>query len=105
VPTCAHRRYAGREFRIGAVRGKHRKPEAEHIGIAARRAALERRRAEAARALEEAEAVRDGLAAERDAAQAALAEARSLRAAIPPARALVVTPNGDEQSRLRLQAC
>jgi hypothetical protein len=79
---------SGGEFRIGAVRGKHRKAEAEHIGITARRAALERLRAEAARALEEAEAVRDRLAAERAAADAALAEARSLRTAIPPDRDL-----------------
>ena len=98
------------EFRIGAVRGKHRKPEAEHIGIAARRAALERRRAEAARALEEAQAVRDGLAAKRDAAQAALAEARNLRAAIPPDRDLhtsfrqrssAETVAGNAEQRLR----
>ncbi len=79
---------SGGEFRIGAVRGKHRKAEAEHIGITARRAALERLRAEAARTLEEAEAVRDRLAAECAAAEAALAEARNLRTAIPPDRDL-----------------
>ena len=39
-------------FRTGALRGRHAKTEAEHVGLGARRAALERRRAEVAAALE-----------------------------------------------------
>ena len=35
------------EFRVGSLRGRHRKERAEHIGATARRAALERARAEA----------------------------------------------------------
>jgi uncharacterized protein (TIGR02680 family) len=38
-------------FRAGALRGRHAKAEAEHIGVTARKAALERLRAEAAEAL------------------------------------------------------
>lgn len=34
-------------FQTGVLRGRHSKPEAEHIGVTARRAALERQRAEA----------------------------------------------------------
>ncbi len=45
------------EFRIGAMRGRHTKSLVEHIGVANRRAALERRRAEAAESLAIAEAV------------------------------------------------
>lgn len=35
-------------FRVGALRGRHHKAVAEHIGVTARRAAIERRRAELA---------------------------------------------------------
>lgn len=42
-------------FRIGALRGRHTKAVAEHIGVTARRAAIERRRAEAAARLRLAE--------------------------------------------------
>jgi uncharacterized protein (TIGR02680 family) len=44
-------------FRVGTLQGRHEKPEAEHVGLGARRAALERRRAEVAAALEGAEVV------------------------------------------------
>lgn len=42
------------EFRVGSLRGRHRKDRAEHIGATARRAALEKARAEARRHLDEA---------------------------------------------------
>jgi hypothetical protein len=71
------------EFRIGAVHGRYTKPEAEHIGVTARRAALERQRAESVLALEQAQAQQNRLAADVEAAQAALDEALVLRADIP----------------------
>lgn len=77
------------EFHIGAVRGRHTKPEAEHIGVTARRAALERQRAENALALEQAKAQQDRLAADVEAAQAALEEALALRGAIPSDQSLL----------------
>lgn len=40
------------QFRVGSLRGRHRKDRAEHIGATARRAALERARAEARRHLD-----------------------------------------------------
>ena len=43
-------------FRIGALQGRHHKAVAEHIGVTARRAALDRARAEAQRQLETAAA-------------------------------------------------
>lgn len=43
------------EFRVGALRGRHAKTMVEHIGVANRRAALVRRREEAAEALAKAE--------------------------------------------------
>lgn len=76
------------EFRLGTVRGKHAKAEAEHIGVTARRAALERLRADNARLLADAVAERDHLAAAAGAAAAALAEVLALRAALPSDRAL-----------------
>ena len=42
-------------FRAGALRGRHAKSEAEHVGLGARRAALERRRAEVTAAREAAQ--------------------------------------------------
>jgi hypothetical protein len=71
------------EFRVGAVRGRHTKPEAGHIGVTARRAALERQRAESALALDQAKAQQRRLAADVEAAQAALDEVLVLRADIP----------------------
>jgi uncharacterized protein (TIGR02680 family) len=76
------------EFRVGLIRGRHSKPEPEHIGVGARRAALERQRTECARALEDAKAHQSRLAAEVEAAQAALGEALQLRASIPSDHAL-----------------
>lgn len=76
------------EFRLGAVRGKHAKVEAEHIGVAARRAALERLRAGNARSLAQAVTERERLVAAAGAAAAALDEALELHAAAPSDRAL-----------------
>ncbi|MFU8814483.1 MAG: TIGR02680 family protein [Pseudomonadales bacterium] len=71
------------EFRLGSLRGRHGKPAAEHIGIAARRATLERQRDEARAALAQACADRDRAAAERAAVQSALDAARRLNQDIP----------------------
>jgi uncharacterized protein (TIGR02680 family) len=71
------------EFRLGAVRGRHVKQEAEHIGLTARRAALERQRAESALALEQAQMQRDRVASDLQVACAALDEALALRARVP----------------------
>ena len=45
------------EFRIGSLHGRHAKSEAEHIGVTARRATIERQRASVQSALEVATAV------------------------------------------------
>jgi uncharacterized protein (TIGR02680 family) len=45
------------EFRIGSLHGRHAKSEAEHIGVTARRAAIERQRARVQSALDVATAV------------------------------------------------
>ncbi len=76
------------EFRLGAMRGRHVKQEAEHIGLTARRAALERQRAESALALEQAQMQRDRIASDLQAACAALDEALALRARVPSDQAL-----------------
>jgi len=77
------------EFRLGALRGRHSKPRAEYIGVGARRAALERQRAEAALALEQAREARDHVAAQVEALEAAIAEARALIEAIPADREVI----------------
>jgi uncharacterized protein (TIGR02680 family) len=71
------------EFRLGAVRGRYVKQKAEHIGLTARRAALERQRAQSGLALEQAKAERDRIAADVQAACVALDEALALRARAP----------------------
>jgi len=72
-------------FRIGHLQGRHDKPEAEHVGHVARRAALERSRAEA-RAHRDA-AVAELVAVEEDLARAVggADEASRIRAGIPAA--------------------
>ena len=100
------------EFRIGAMRGKHSKAEAEHIGVTARRAALQRKRDENALALMQARAERSRIAAALDVAQAALDEALAIRADIPSDQSLLTVlwqrnesektvEKADEQLRLR----
>jgi uncharacterized protein (TIGR02680 family) len=70
-------------FRLGALRGRHAKAEAEHVGVTARRRRLERDRAAARAELAAAEAT---LAGARDAlasAEQAQTSARELRGALP----------------------
>jgi uncharacterized protein (TIGR02680 family) len=76
------------EFRLGTVRGRHIKGEAEHVGVAARRRALQRQRDEIANALEEARAEWDRVAEQLEAAEAALQEAVALRQQSPSDQAL-----------------
>jgi uncharacterized protein (TIGR02680 family) len=76
------------EFRVGSLRGRWSKPGAEHIGVTARRATLERQRAQAARALEEARAEQRRLAALLQDLQVALTEAQALRRQIPSGQEL-----------------
>lgn len=70
-------------FRVGAVRGRYLKLEAEHIGLTARRGALARQRAESEQALERARAEQTRIARELQAARVALDEALSIRDRIP----------------------
>ena len=76
-------------FRLGPLRGRHSKDRAEHVGSAARRAALERARAEAMRRLVEAAAAvgrsLDELAGHRASEQAA----RTQRAGLPGTAAIL----------------
>lgn len=72
-------------FRVGALRGRHSKTVAEHIGIAARRAAIERRRKEVAVRLREAEDVLARTDAEIDEREERVATALALRTALPSA--------------------
>ena len=70
-------------FRIGPLHGRHRKSAAEHIGSAARRAALERRRAEVRRARDDAAAQLEATERLLQAIDARIGEATALRAALP----------------------
>jgi len=76
------------EFRVGSVRGRLTKAEAEHIGVTARRAALQRQRAEIALLLEQARTEGARLAALLEDARTGLREAQDLRGQIPPERPL-----------------
>ena len=71
------------DFRLAALRGRHAKPAAEHVGAGARRAALERQRALAAEALDAAAETLRVRRLGHDAAQAALEAARARRSALP----------------------
>jgi len=75
-------------FRVGVLRGVYAKTVAEHIGLSARRAALERQRTEARgrhdEALEGLAVTNRELAAERE----QVAAVQALRSAIPPASAV-----------------
>jgi uncharacterized protein (TIGR02680 family) len=71
------------EFRVGAVRGRFAKRAPEHIGVSARRAALERQRAETQLLLAQAQEVHATLEALLEQAHAALNEAQSLRKQVP----------------------
>ncbi len=86
-------------FRIGVLRGRHVKAEAEHIGAAARRAALERRRAEARSRRDAAREVLARTESEARSAQEHLDDIRAIRDALPPelpvARAVVAAEQAD----------
>lgn len=77
------------KFRVGSLRGHHTKVEAEHVGVLARRRALERMRAAAATRL--AEAVRAAEQVERDLAlaRARVERATTLRTEVPSTAPLV----------------
>ena len=77
------------EFRVGSLRGRHRKDRAEHIGVTARRDALEKARAEARRCLDEAAATvrRSRTALERS--RSACHEAQLQRKRLPATRAIL----------------
>ena len=75
-------------FRVGPLRGAHTKPAAEHVGVTARRAALERMRAEAADRLAEAESVLARTDAELAAVTALITDADALRDAVPDTTAV-----------------
>ncbi|MHB1555389.1 MAG: SbcC/MukB-like Walker B domain-containing protein [Acidimicrobiales bacterium] len=70
-------------FRIGPLHGRHRKDAAEHIGNAARRAALERRRREVRRARDDAAAQLEATERLLQAIDARIRDATALRAALP----------------------
>lgn len=75
-------------FQIGPLQGRHTKPEAEHIGASARRAALDRQRAQARRELDEAIELRDQIDQATDVVNGRLAEADALRRDLPSTAAL-----------------
>src|SRR6185437_2310344 len=60
------------EFRLGSLCGRHLKREVEHIGVSARRATLERQRAQSALALAQAKEQCERLAGDVESARAAL---------------------------------
>ena len=76
------------EFRIGSLRGRHRKQKATHIGVSARRDALETARAEAERVLQKAhDAVARGTAERSDCELSRKAALRQ-RSILPGTRAV-----------------
>ena len=76
-------------FRTGILRGRHHVPVAEHIGVTARRAALERQRSEAATALRSAEAARDTTDRLLAATDDQIREVEAIRGDLPPTGNLV----------------
>jgi len=94
-------------FRMGLLRGRHAKPEAEHVGLAARRAALDRSRAGARarhdRALADLERIDGDLAAGR----ARVEEARGIRGDLPPvtpvAEAVIAAGMAEEDAARALE--
>ncbi len=75
-------------FRIGMLRGRNHKVEAEHIGLSARRAALERQRREAQRRLDVAMAILEATESELTAGRVHLANAQVIRRAVPSPRSV-----------------
>lgn len=70
-------------FRVGRLQGRHRKERAEHIGSSARRAALERQRAEARSVVAAARQALEATDAALTVSRRALEDAIALRARIP----------------------
>lgn len=70
-------------FRVGVLVGQHEKERSEHIGLAARRATLERRKEEARRLLAEATDALQRVRAELAAATEVLVETRAQRVGLP----------------------
>ena len=79
----------GGAFRVGSLRGLHRKDRAEHIGATARRAALERARAEARRRLDEAAGAVQRSVEELAGHQESQRAARRQRASLPSTAAVL----------------
>lgn len=86
-------------FRIGVLTGRNRKTQAEHIGLAARQARLDRQRFEARRRLHLAEEALARTAAQLSSARDQLATARSLREALPSHEPLARAVIGLEVAR------
>ena len=76
-------------FRVGSLRGRHRKDHAEHIGATARRAALRKARAEAQSRLDEARAAVGRSLAELDDYRESQRTAQRQRASLPAAGAVL----------------
>ncbi len=76
-------------FRVGALRGRHRKERAEFIGATARREALERYRREASARLEAAVAAVEHSRARHARCRSSLEEAQRLRQRLPSTAAIV----------------
>ena len=76
-------------FRVGALRGRHRKERSEFIGATARREALERARREASARLEAAVAAVEHSRARRARCRSSLEEAQRLRQRLPSTVAMV----------------
>lgn len=79
------------EFRVGALHGRHTKSEAEHVGVTARRAAIERRRAITEQRLAEATDVVRTTDEELAARQAHIERLKSRRDTLPTTNHLDVT--------------
>jgi energy-coupling factor transporter ATP-binding protein EcfA2 len=89
-------------FRVGPLAGRYTKAEAEHIGITARRAKLERLRAEAAAGLETAEGELAARQATLDEREVEWNRAEQLAAALPPLDGVVAARAAADEAELSL---
>jgi uncharacterized protein (TIGR02680 family) len=89
-------------FRVGVLRGRLHKDVAEHIGVTARRAQLERLRAAARAELDAATAAVEHAEADESRIAAASGAAASLRDSLPPATAVTEATLRVEQADLRV---
>ncbi|MBK5222216.1 MAG: hypothetical protein JJE52_04940 [Acidimicrobiia bacterium] len=92
------------EFRIGALRGHHHKAAAEHIGLSARQAVLERQRAEADDELALAQSQLDVIGQRRTGAAGHVSDATTLRTDLPPIRDIVAAVGRSELAEEALGA-